>query len=85
MRKLDEFVEVSKQLVRADADLILCLEQLRAALAVSYRNPNDKEADRIAKIRANTFCLGIGVRDQIAQMLDEMRIDAIELARSADE
>ena len=83
--RFTDFLEVTRQLSRSDAQLIESLEQLRKALAASYRDQNDKEAERIAKIKTNTFCLALGVRDQIAEMLDEMRCEALEVARSVNE
>lgn len=82
MRKFEEFLAVSKQLVRADADLLDCLDDLRSALKATYKHPSDKEVERQAEIRANTFCLALGIRDQSADLLDGLRAEAHAVAQA---
>jgi hypothetical protein len=82
MRKFDEFTELSRQLVRADSQLIVSLEQLREAIRRSYPRPIDQAALKDAKFKLNTFFLALGLRDQVADALDELKEESKRVADS---
>lgn len=80
MRKFDEYTELSRQLLRADSQLIVSLEQLREAIRRSYPRPIDQEALKDARFKLNTFFLALGLRDQVADALDELKAEARNVA-----
>lgn len=84
MRKLDEFLYVSRELVKADAQILECLEELRAALRLTFKDPHDKKAKLESDHRLTTFSLSLGVRDAVAEVLDQITEDAKSVALDTD-
>ena len=70
MRIFDLHVAMSRKLIRADADMLDCLTELRRALRKANHNPDAPQAQGEAEIRRDNFLLALSLRDDIADQLD---------------
>ena len=73
LRRLDSFTSVSRQLWRADGQLLEELDRLREALRLRRTNPGDPSAAIAADAALSSFALALDIRDEHADELDRLR------------
>lgn len=84
MRLFDKFIVLSRELVKADANLLAYLEDLRIANVYRFIKPDDPFAITDFEQARDLFCLALAVRDDIASRLDAEESKSKKLRRLGD-